>query len=470
MLGAIAGPESLSDLRDLALCTDEDLRVSGAAVDGLMRLKTPLRLNDLDRLVERQIRERPSDFRVFRLVRSPEERAIARRHLERAGSAYRCSILSALGSHGHTWTKNLCDWIYPAWLKSDRVDTPGLSDSVIAATASRFAESRRMLLNHWRATGADLENVPYELRRSRELATWAMQDPSRVREAARAMVLPLDELLGVLGRERLLARMKEDIRAASREADSEEGDEAWTKIRRSVRWWGIAAVVSEWREASDLVLRLAESTEIASEVRKELLCELIQLNRARIVRWAIARSSSGTDDDVVAAIVSRLCFFPEDEEDERALYRRMAQSDGTKWVVRNALVALEALGADDEWWQRRLLEVSERAERVSRVWALSKLAARGHVASSRSLSREAAESPDSGDRGLCFLSKSWCSGYDRSYFPPPASRLGWEIADARAAIDPILQAALDPGSFWLGGLLDSTLGALVDLVTAAENG
>ncbi|EPX55419.1 hypothetical protein D187_009030 [Cystobacter fuscus DSM 2262] len=361
----------------LGLALHLGLRLSGAELSGLVGASALSPSQEDAPVLEA--------YRCLRLVRAEEDIPWVEATLRRWSPWERADLLIQSRREGEPLPAPVLTWLYTRWCEEDRgalEREPGGPERNLQVAAATWTRPES-----WALLARESRNLSSEGPMPREaLHQLLSADPEALHHAAKALRLPLPTLLVCLGREGLLRRLEEVLHAQSLSLNV-----AYGLMPAPEDYPRALEVLAEWPEARALRLRYLCDFGVALELRKELLRQLFQRERATALRWALAAWKWPENLPLVRTVLREASGSA--EPGDRALF--LAALSGTDDAA--ACFALEGLLALDESgpaWLERLEALLYAAHPLVRVRAAAGLLRWGRAEGGELLRRTARESDE----------------------------------------------------------------------------
>jgi hypothetical protein len=383
LLGLFGGLEQLPLMRALILDPTESPSVRDAALSAGLRHGLELSSPELASLLEASMAQTSGACRVpsfpwmgnlLPLVRTEEACAVAEGLLLRVQPSARAKMLAHGALRDSGLFPPLEDWLHAQWAREDQrqLEEDGEGDlnlRVALGTRERPASQEFLLRRVREMTPAELAESPLWSLPCEELLRWVEPHPAAFRLAAEALKLPLPVLLSHFGRDALLRRVEQVVRA---QAVSCRVDHGHLLARRE--FLSAVRLLGEWPEARPLLLRSLCDLHLEEEVRRPMLRELFARERAVAIRWALAAMDWPENTALVRRFLHRAVLAP--EPGDRALFlKALHGSDAVAQCF--AIEGLLGLGESGAAWCGRLTSLLQASHPAVRLRAAAGLIQEG---------------------------------------------------------------------------------------------
>ena len=310
--------------------------------------------------------------------------------LARAAPEVRRELVSDLVMREPPPSAALIAWVMDRWLDDVATRGPEEDDADIAWwIVARHPEAAKVALVYWSRRTRDLPALLHAMRQRADLAL-LLDGPGRL-DAARQLVLPLPDLLAVLGFHGLRAAVKAAVHAMSAyQASPGKKYDAPMEFR--------------FHDARDLLRdlvrgprhrpgELLQGASLTPETRREVTLALFRQDRAGAFRAALSHPDGAL---ALRGLVRAMRREPREGDRGLLLQAVRFRDDGVRYL---AVDALEAAGEDGEAWKDFLRALARRAPPVLRVRAAAALARLGEAGWEEALVAAAVTEADVNARG-----------------------------------------------------------------------
>jgi hypothetical protein len=388
LLARCATPAQRSSLRSLALDPREQVKVRRQALLALAKIGVGVSGPDFKRMLTALPQLRDEDSGCFEtvdllvLARSQRAVAAARSYLLWLTPTERAALTA---TPRDAMSPALSEWMYQHWLKVDRPALAGEQGpqspnaGVIGMTRERV-ESRAVLQELWRkANGAkrrELLEILYD-----EESAWTFPGeltPGETTELAEALFLPVDALLAVWGRARLLSELGALLAADGRETEQKDRGRREHHPQDRHRYYRALRILRSWEDPllDEWIAERALGARLHEDVRRELLLALWQRNRALAAGVGVALLATG---EQAGPRVLLRWSAAEPQEVERTLFSAALGPDCSAELRYYGLCGLDRLGGAADQWLPAVSDWVRHPLSRMRIRTLGALARRGDL-------------------------------------------------------------------------------------------
>jgi hypothetical protein len=325
--------------------------------------------------------------RVLRLVRTEAQLPAVEAVLGDGSPWERTELLLRMRREGAPLPGPVVSWLYARWCQEDHralAREPGGPERNLQVAAATWTRPESWALIERDAPGLSsgaLEPVPEEA-----LHQLLRAHPEALREAAEALRLPWPSLVECLGREGLLRRLEQVLRAQSVSLQVDYG-----LVPAPEDYPRALMLLGQWPDARPLLLRGVCDFDLALEVRGALLERLLRRERTTALRWALTARDWPANLPLVRAVLRDAAGSAQPGEEALFLAALAGEDAATQCFALEGLLALGALSAREA---PRLEALAYAAHPGVRVRAAAGRLRLGRQEGREELVRTACEAPE----------------------------------------------------------------------------